>query len=269
MSLPAPNINSGSGHRQEGDGPVRLARLARLRPSGGRFRVRLPGVELLLIRHGQSANNALEHAAGDPGGRLPDPPLTPLGHRQARRLAGWAAQGGGGPVTHLYTSLTTRAAQTAAPLAAALGLPVQGLAAAYECGGLSTGPAGGFAPVTGRDHASLRLDCPPLVWPDDLVGRPWDGGHEPWEPARFQARAAHVAAALRGVMGAQVVALVTHHDFAGYLLAELLGLPSPGDGGPVLRLDNTGTARLTPTPGRAALDWLNRADHLPPALRSR
>lgn len=63
--------------------------------------------------------------------------------------------------------------------------------------------------------------------------------------------------------------LITHHDFAGYLLAELLGLPSPEDGGPVLRLDNTGTARLTVAPGRAALHWLNRADHLPPGLRSR
>ena len=70
-------------------------------------------------------------------------------------------------------------------------------------------------------------------------------------------------------MGAQVVALVTHHDFAGYLLAELLGLPSPGDGGPTLRLDNTGTARLTVAPGRAALHWLNRVDHLPQELRSR
>lgn len=226
-------------------------------------------MELLLIRHGQSANNALEHEAASPGGRLPDPPLTPLGHEQARRLAGWAARGGDGPVSHLYSSLTTRAVQTAAPLAAALGLPVRGLAAAYECGGLSTGPAGGFAPVTGRDHASLRLDCPPLVWPDDLAGRPWDGGHEPWEPARFQARAARVAAALRGVTGARVVALVTHHDFAGYLLAELLGLPSPGSGGPVFRLDNTGTARLTLGPGQAAVHGLNRVDHLPRELRSR
>lgn len=87
MSLPAPNINSGSGHRQEGDGAVRLTPPARRRPCGCRFHGRLPGVELLLIRHGQSANNALEHAAGDLGGRLPDPPLTPLGHAQARWLA--------------------------------------------------------------------------------------------------------------------------------------------------------------------------------------
>lgn len=94
-------------------------------------------MELWLIRHGQSANNALEQQAGDPSGRLPDPPLTALGHEQARRLAGWAAQGDGGPVTHLYSSLTTRAVQTAAPLAGVLGLPVRGLAAAYECGGLT------------------------------------------------------------------------------------------------------------------------------------
>ncbi len=59
--------------------------------------------------------------------------------------------------------------------------------------------------------------------------------------------------------------LITHHDFAGYLL----GLPSPEDGGPVLRLDNTGTARLTVAPVRAAFHWLNRVDHLPPGLRSR
>ena len=164
MSLRAPNINSGSAHRQEGDAPVSLGDSGQKSRAGGSSNVTLRGVELLLIRHGQSLNNASEQAPGGSGRRLPDPPLTALGHEQARRLAVWTAQDDNcRPITPLYSSLTTRAVQTAAPLARALGLPVQGLAAAYECGGLSTGPAGGFAPVTGHDHASLRLDCPPLL----------------------------------------------------------------------------------------------------------
>ncbi|WP_288482428.1 hypothetical protein [uncultured Deinococcus sp.] len=45
----------------------------------------------LPTRHGQSASGVLELQPGETSGRLPGPPLTPLGHAQARRLAGWAA----------------------------------------------------------------------------------------------------------------------------------------------------------------------------------
>jgi probable phosphoglycerate mutase len=72
----------------------------------------LPLVELLLIRHAQPVR--VEQAAGPA-----DPPLTPLGHAQARAMSEW--------VSHevfdaLYVSPLVRARETAMPLAERTGL---------------------------------------------------------------------------------------------------------------------------------------------------
>lgn len=75
-------------------------------------------MKLLLIRHGQTEGNvrgALDTA-------LPGPPLTELGRAQADALAARLADE---PIVAVYASEATRAQQTAAPLAAALGLEVQ------------------------------------------------------------------------------------------------------------------------------------------------
>ncbi|GGB57592.1 hypothetical protein GCM10008019_11920 [Deinococcus soli (ex Cha et al. 2016)] len=144
-----------------------------------------------------------------------------------------------------------RAVQTAAPIAARLNLPAHGLERAYEYGGLTTGPAGGFTPVTGGDHASLRAHCPALIWPAHLHGQAWDGGAEAWEKPRFHARARHP--------GQDWVTLITHHDFAGALIRAALGWPVT-DTPPTFHLAHLGTAHLDlPADGRAGgLEWLNR-----------
>lgn len=72
---------------------------------------------LLLIRHGETAWNA-EHRIQ---GQL-DIPLSPTGVWQAGRVAERLA---GAPIDAVITSDLARAALTAAPLAAALGLPAQ------------------------------------------------------------------------------------------------------------------------------------------------
>lgn len=69
-------------------------------------------MELLLIRH------ALPERV-EVVGRPADPPLSPLGHRQAELLAQWLAAE---TVDALYTSPMARARQTAEPLAALLGI---------------------------------------------------------------------------------------------------------------------------------------------------
>lgn len=100
--------------------------------------------------------------------------------RQAERLDEWvSAPGelGGTPrgLTHLYTSPTTHAVHTAAPLAHALSPPLQGLAGAHEVGGLSTlkGPA--------PQCPGARTPTPDsgLVWPAYLdPAAHWEGGFE-------------------------------------------------------------------------------------------
>lgn len=70
------------------------------------------GVELLIIRHGLPVR--IDDARGPA-----DPELSELGHTQAARLASWLRHE---TITAVYTSPMRRAVQTAAPLAAALGV---------------------------------------------------------------------------------------------------------------------------------------------------
>jgi 2,3-bisphosphoglycerate-dependent phosphoglycerate mutase len=71
-------------------------------------------MELLLIRH---ARPLRAHGGDGPA----DPSLSPLGVRQSEALADWLADE---PLGAIYTSPLRRARETAAPLAAKLGLDV-------------------------------------------------------------------------------------------------------------------------------------------------
>ena len=75
---------------------------------------------MILLRHGQSEFNLhFSRTRVDPG--IEDPKLTPLGHEQAGAAA--VALAGAG-LRRIVVSPYTRALQTAAPIARALGLPV-------------------------------------------------------------------------------------------------------------------------------------------------
>ena len=65
---------------------------------------------------------------------------------------------------------------------------------------------------------------------------------------------------------ADVVALITHHDFAQYLIAELLDLPAVDDKAPMFRLNNTATAHIELNADSVArvVHWINRTCHLAP-----
>jgi probable phosphoglycerate mutase len=82
-------------------------------------------LRLLLVRHGETVANA----AGILDSRPPGQPLNDQGHRQAAELAQRLA---GEPVVAVYASLATRAQQTATPVAARHGLPVQVLSGVHE-----------------------------------------------------------------------------------------------------------------------------------------
>ena len=75
---------------------------------------------MILLRHGQSEFNLhFSRTRIDPG--IVDPRLTPLGHEQAERAAETLAGAG---LRRIVVSPYTRALQTAAPIARALGLPI-------------------------------------------------------------------------------------------------------------------------------------------------
>ncbi len=230
----------------------------------------LGGVQLLLIRHAQSANNLLYQQTGAKAGRHPDPPLTPLGHRQAQALAAHLRQAQGGPLalTHLHASLTVRAVQTAAPLARALGLPVHAHPDAHEVGGLYWGAWDGErGPTPGETPARLRAHCPGLRWPDHLPpDAPWDGGFETDDPVVHAGRARRLLGDLRARHGPDDrVGLVTHHLFAQYLIAALLGSDLPRLPA-TLRVNNTATCAVDLRGDPVRVGWINRHEHLGRAL---
>jgi broad specificity phosphatase PhoE len=77
-------------------------------------------VEVLFLRHGQTAWNTEHRRQGHSG-----PGLDDVGRGQARKAAQAVAKmHAATPVAAIYSSDLARAAETAAPIAAALGLPV-------------------------------------------------------------------------------------------------------------------------------------------------
>ena len=116
-------------------------------------------MRVLFIRHGQSANNVLAESQGHDyaaymAGRLPEPPLSEIGHRQAELLAqqlatvtanppapsqrlGWVTREY--PIERIYVSPMLRAMQTALPISRALSVAPEIWVDIHEHGGVFTG----------------------------------------------------------------------------------------------------------------------------------
>ncbi|HOB04501.1 MAG TPA: histidine phosphatase family protein [Propionibacteriaceae bacterium] len=186
-------------------------------------------MRLILIRHGQSGNNLLFEQTGGSAGRHPDTPLTDLGHVQAQRTAAYLAAD---PVdlpwqiTHLYTSLMTRAVQTARPIADALDLPLLPLEEAYEVGGPfdEDEETGDRSPNPGAVRSALAEISARLRLPDWATDAGWfQRAYEEEHEASHRAR--RLIEHLRGEHGDDdVVAVVTHGFFTQFLIRELLGI---------------------------------------------
>ncbi len=247
-------------------------------------------MQLYLIRHAQSANN---HAYATGGERQPDPPLTELGHRQARALADYLRQqpdsartsyaewhGRGGIVlTHLYTSLMLRAVTTAAYIAEATGLPLHAWPEIHEIGGLH-----GIAPETGEvigvpgpGRAYFAAEHPTMVLPDTLTDAGWwNRGKEPREEWLPRAEAVWRDLLARHG-GDDRVALVIHGGFFRWLLNVLVDAPhdrpSPlGLKGWWIAMNNASITRIDfdEEEGErwAAIAYVNKVEHLTDDLLS-
>ncbi len=182
---------------------------------------------IYLVRHGQSEWNLLRRTQG----QIPHPGLTGLGRRQA-----WAAArairadagSAGRPPTSVVTSDLARAAQTAAILAGALGVPLH-VDRRWREQGL------GRLEGLGYEETAAALAAGPAA-----------GG----EPDRRVTQ--RVAAALDDLDTTEVTVIVTHGDTIRCLLAHLSGkahhqdVTGPVPNGAVIALDPAVSAR---TPG--------------------
>ncbi|MFI5063648.1 MAG: histidine phosphatase family protein [Streptosporangiales bacterium] len=209
-----------------------------------RFR-RPPGAtELLLIRHGESQ-------AAYPDKPFPlvdghaDPELAPEGREQAERLAGRLADT---PIDALYVTTLRRTAQTAAPLAARLGLAPQVEPDLREVH-LGEWEAGLFRKMVADNHPLAER-----MWAEER----WDviPGAEP--AGVFAAR---VGGALRRIAAdhpGQRVAVVSH----GGVIAQALALATGSRPFAFLGADNASISRLVITLQRWVLRGYNDTAHL-------
>ena len=185
-------------------------------------------MEILLIRHGETAWNAERRLQGHL-----DVPLNEHGRRQAEALA---AALGGEPLDAVFASDLQRAVQTAQPLAAAHGQPVRTDASLRErCYGAFEGllydEIAGHFPVA---HAAWQAREPDARFPA--------GRHVAETLREFVQRALAAVSALARSPGYRRIAVVTH----GGVLEALHRSLCDGERSPVrdFEIPNAGINRL-------------------------
>ena len=223
-------------------------------------------MELYLIRHGQSTNNR-----GDE--RVPDPPLTELGRKQADK-AGQALKDLG--VTRLYCSAMLRAVQTAAIVGEHLDLAPHVFVGIHEWGGIWEDRVdSGIIQLPGLTRLQLRDVCPTVVLPDDVTDEGW------WFPScdsNEQAPALDDAQILQLVsrnclefiahldqhhVGKdEKIAAITHGGSGSILLGALLETPLPKKSLNRFPHNNTGISKIRRTHDDTQFLYLNRTRHL-------
>ncbi|MBP2364704.1 histidine phosphatase family protein [Pseudonocardia parietis] len=191
-------------------------------------------VRLVLVRHGRTPSN-VRHALDT---KVPGPSLDEVGHGQAREVAGLLTDW---PVRAIHCSRATRARETAAPIADALGLDLQLLPGAHEV----------F--VGDLDN---RTDDEARETFDDVFEAWWEGDVDRRMPGGESARAVwdrflpDIAAVMDGVTSGAVV-VVSHGAAIRLLTLALLGgRDGSGSGRP-----DAGLGRDSPVPntGRVVL----------------
>jgi 2,3-bisphosphoglycerate-dependent phosphoglycerate mutase len=201
-------------------------------------------VQLVLVRHAlpERIHPADARHADRPGGPA-DPPLTPLGEQQAKRLVGALA---GEDVAGLYVSPLARAVGTAAPLADALARAPEIVHDLREYDADSAH----YVPV----HEMARLD--PASWERLRAGL---------LPAYVDAEGftQRVVGAFERVIaahpGRETAVVIAHAGVLNAWLAQLLGLARPL----VFPLDYAGITRvLAARDGRRVVRTVNEISHV-------
>lgn len=171
---------------------------------------RPPGAtELLIIRHGESAPARMDRPFPLVDGHG-DPELAPGGHDQARRIAQRLSTT---RIDAIYVTTLRRTAQTAAPLAAQLGLTPAVVADLREVylgeweGGLFRQRVAQRHPIALRIRAEQRWDVIP-------------GGES---PESLAARVRRGVDSIAACHADHRVALFTHGGVIGQILAEATG----------------------------------------------
>ncbi len=209
-----------------------------------RYQLPHKATEILLVRHGESA----PAVTGEPFPLVDghgDPPLAPDGVVQANRVATQLART---RIDAIYVTTLQRTVQTAAPLAARLGLMPQVCADLREVylgeweGGLFRQRVAQNDPVAVRMRAEQRWDVIP--------------GGEPTED--LSARVRRGVERIAATHPDQRVAVFTHGGVIGQIMAEATGCGSFAFGG----ADNGSVSRVVVTDAGWVVRGYNDNGHL-------
>lgn len=201
-------------------------------------------MQLYLIRHGQSVNNANWDRKDQPEyERYSDPPLTELGVRQAQSLAQFIASTRSPSekiqnvgeyrhsinITHLYSSLMIRAVHTGTIISETLGLPLVALPVVHEVGGvyLKT-KVDGVTEISfehGVSPAYLQENFPALQLDQPIEEKGWwQGGQEPVTDLLSRTKRALQFIEEQHLGTDDKVAIVTHGGFFNYMVRTLFSI---------------------------------------------
>lgn len=210
---------------------------------------------LLLIRHGQSANNAQpEHL------RVCDPDLTMIGVQQAHATAQHLKQFS---ITHLYCSPFLRALETIRPIAVAHELAVNVRPNIFEQGGCYSGYGeSGKRGEPGMGFSELQKKYPDWQIDPAIAESGWWGkDYETYEDASIRAEAVADWIVTEIAHQPGLHAMVIHADFKALLVPAILtrGNRQIEIGEP---LNNVGITEFAWTTERWDLRSLNSVNHL-------
>lgn len=237
-------------------------------------------MQFYFIRHGQSENNLLWALTGSWEGRSEDPGLTPLGRKQAGKLARFLAQPGRLPtspgrlydplnvggfgLTHLYCSLMVRAVATGTVVARALDLPLVAWEDAHEVGGINRldTESGERIGMPGPNRAFFETHYPGLLLPGDLGEEGWwNRPSEPREQRPVRARRFLDTLIARHGGTTDRVAVISHGGFHNQLLKVILNMPDTRS--LWFALVNAGITRIDFDQDDTVLQYTNRVDFMP------
>ena len=220
-------------------------------------------MQLFLIRHAESANNARP-----PYQREEDPAITAVGRMQAEHLARWTDSL---QIDTLITSPFLRTIQTTLHVADGTGHRVNLWHDVFERGGCYRGhKPDEFEGAMGLGRSAIERHFQErsvdVVIDDSVDEDGWWGGRPRESDEDVAKRADLVTRRLVdtfGSRGKNIVA-ITHADFKRQLLHTMLGnIVNPDLFGP---MRNTGISKLNYDGRRWQLDWLNSVSHLPAKL---
>src|SRR5262249_7240171 len=211
-----------------------------------RFQVPPDAAELLLIRHGESEPASLDAPFPLVDGRS-DPALAPEGRGQAGLVAARLAATG---IDAIYVSTLRRTAETAAPLAARLGLVPRVEAGLREVG-LGAWEGGLFRKMVSEHHPTAMR-----MWAQESFEV--IPGAEPG--AEFAARVRDAVGRVAAAHIGQRVAVFTH----GGVIGQVLALASGARAFAFRTSDNGSISRLVVSGDRWIVPCYNDTAHLEP-----